>query len=108
MTGLINLVVDNFSSLIILPILTMIIIAITVVISKTSESRSAKFYPSIAFGIVSIVLAIFSYINFTKDIGLNVAFVSISLATASIVGIITAVIINLIDGLKLTYKDNNK
>lgn len=108
MKGLINLVVDNFSSLILLPIITLIIVAITVIISKTSEDRNVKFYPSLALGIVSIIFAIFSYFNFTKDIGLNIALISISLATAAIVGILTAVIINIVDSLRLDYEEYNK
>lgn len=108
MTGLINLVVDNFSSIILLPILTLIVIAITIFVSKTAEDKNKKFYPSIALGILSIVLAIFSYINFTNDIGLNVAFISISLATAAIVGILTGVIINLLDSVRIDYEEYNK
>lgn len=108
MTGLINLVVDNISNLIVLPIITIIIVAITMVLAKTNEDRKVKFYPSICLGIVAIVLAIFSYMNFTENIGLNIAWIAISLATVAIVGIITAIIINLVDSLKSNYKKYNK
>src|SRR5690625_1644341 len=108
MTGLMNLVIDNFSKLIVLPILALIVIAITIIMGKSSDSKKTKFYPSFILFIISLALALISYINFTKDIGLNLAWLSLILGSSAIVGILTALIIDTYIGVKEDYEKINK
>ena len=108
MTGLINLVIDNFSKLIVLPILALIVIAITIIMDKNSDSKKTKFYPSFILFIVSLALALISYINFTKDLGLNLAWLSLILGSSAVVGILTGLIINIYKGVEEDYEKIGK
>ncbi|WP_276862216.1 hypothetical protein [Anaerococcus tetradius] len=100
MTGLINLVSQYSSSLAILPIVSFIMGAISVIIYLINKKRIVKFIPSIITGIISIILAIISISTFTSKSGLNIAWIAIFLGTASLVGIITCYMIELVEDIR--------
>lgn len=100
MTGLINLVSQYSSSLAILPIVSFIMGAISVIIYLINKKRIVKFIPSIITGIISIILAIISISTFTSKSGLNIAWIAIFLGAASLVGIITCYMIELVEDIR--------
>ena len=111
MAGLINLVSQYSSRLAILPIFAFIMGAISVVLYFINEKRIVKFIPSIGVGIVGLVIGIISLITFTSKNGLNLAWIAIFLASASLIGIIVAFMVELIvkikDNLENIDEENN-
>lgn len=109
MTGLINLVSQYSSSLAILPIVSFIMGAISVIIYFINKKRIVKFIPSIITGIISIILAIISISTFTSKSGLNIAWIAIFLGAASLVGIIVCYMIELVEDIKANteFLDNS-
>ena len=73
MAGLITLVANNISKLIVLPILALVIIGLTYFISKNNDDKIVKFYPSFIIGIVGLAIGIIAFVNLTTAIGLNLA-----------------------------------
>lgn len=100
MAGLINLVSQYSSRLAILPIFAFIMGAISVVLYFMNEKRIVKFIPSIGVGIVGLIIGIISLITFTSKNGLNLAWISIFLVSASLTGIIVAFMVELIVKIK--------
>ncbi|EGC82569.1 hypothetical protein [Anaerococcus prevotii] len=100
MAGLINLVSQYSSRLAILPIFAFIMGAISVVLYFMNEKRIVKFVPSIGVGIVGLIIGIISLITFTSKNGLNLAWISIFLVSASLTGIIVAFMVELIVKIK--------
>lgn len=111
MAGLISLVSQYSSRLAILPIFAFIMGAISVVLYFMNEKRIVKFIPSIGVGIVAILIGIISLITFTSKNGLNLAWIAIFLASASLTGIIVAFMVELIvkikDNLENMDEDSN-
>lgn len=111
MAGLINLVSQYSSRLAILPIFAFIMGAISVVLYFMNEKRIVKFIPSIGVGIVGLIIGIISLITFTSKNGLNLAWIAIFLASASLTGIIVAFMVELIfkikDNIENMDEENN-
>lgn len=100
MAGLINLVSQYSSRLAILPIVAFIMGAISVIIYFINKKRIVKFIPSIATGVIAIILALISISTFTSKSGLNVAWISIFLGASSLFGIIVCFIIELVEDIR--------
>ncbi|MDU3198853.1 MAG: hypothetical protein E7G18_03925 [Anaerococcus hydrogenalis] len=108
MAGLINLVADNISKLMVIPILSIIIIGITFFVSRNSDGKIIKFYPSFIIGIAGLVFAIIAILNLTSMIGLNLALIGVILISNSIIGIFFGIILDLIENVKNSSETNNK
>lgn len=100
MTGLINLVSQYSSRLAIVPVVSFIMAAISIVIYFINKKRIVKFIPSLALGALALIIGIISITIFTSDRGLNMAWIAIFLASASIVGIIVCFLIELVVDIK--------
>lgn len=96
MTGLINLVSQYSSRLAIVPVVSFIMAAISIVIYFINKKRIVKFIPSLALGVLALIIGIISVTIFTSDTGLNMAWIAIFLGSASIVGIIVCFLIELV------------
>lgn len=96
MTGLINLVSQYSSRLAIVPVVSFIMAAISIVIYFINKKRIVKFIPSLALGVLALIIGIISITIFTSDTGLNMAWIAIFLGSASIVGIIVCFLIELV------------
>lgn len=96
MSGLIYLVSQYSSRLAIVPIVSFIMAAISVVIYFINKRRIVKFIPSLAVGALALIIGIISITIFTSDTGLNMAWIAIFLGSASIVGIIVCFLIELV------------
>lgn len=96
MTGLINLVSQYSSRLAIVPVVSFIMAAISIVIYFINKKRIVKFIPSLALGVLALIIGIISITIFTSDTGLNMAWITIFLGSASIVGIIVCFLIELV------------
>ncbi|WP_306484264.1 hypothetical protein [Anaerococcus sp.] len=96
MTGLINLVSQYSSRLAIVPVVSFIMAAISIVIYFINKKRIVKFIPSIALAALALIIGIISITIFTSDTGLNMAWIAIFLGSASIVGIIVCFLIELV------------
>ncbi len=112
MTGLINLVSQYSSRLAIVPIVSFIMAAISIVIYFINKKRIVKFIPSLAVGILALIIGIISITIFTSNTGLNMAWIAIFLGSASIVGIIVCFLIELVVDIRskvelLESNDNN-
>lgn len=112
MAGLINLVSQYSSRLAIVPIVSFIMAAISIVIYFINKKRIVKFIPSLAVGILALIIGIISITIFTSNTGLNMAWIAIFLGSASIVGIIVCFLIELVVDIRskvevLEYNDNN-
>ena len=106
MTGLINLIVDNFPKLIILPVIAIVMVGVTIFTYISNKDRKvAKYIPAIFMGIVGLAIGIMSIFIFTSSQGLNIAWIAVFLGTSAIIGILTAAIIDLFNALKYDYKD---
>lgn len=108
MSGLISLVADNISKLIVLPILAIIIIGLTYFVGRHNDEKIVKFYPSFIIGIVGIAIGIVAFFSFTSSIGLNLAWISVILLSNALIGILFAGIIGLFDDIKDYYKESEK
>ncbi|MDU2583891.1 hypothetical protein [uncultured Anaerococcus sp.] len=112
MAGLINLVSQYSSRLAIVPIVSFIMAAISIVIYFINKKRIVKFIPSLAVGILALIIGIISITIFTSNTGLNMAWIAIFLGSASIVGIIVCFLIELVVDIRskvevLESNDNN-
>ncbi|MDU2557566.1 MAG: hypothetical protein E7C95_01200 [Anaerococcus prevotii] len=112
MAGLINLVSQYSSRLAIVPIVSFIMAAISIVIYFINKKRIVKFIPSLAVGILALIIGIISITVFTSNTGLNMAWIAIFLGSASIVGIIVCFLIELVVDIRskvevLESNDNN-
>lgn len=96
MTGLINLVSQYSSRLAIVPVVSFIMAAISIVIYFINKKRIVKFIPSLALAALALIIGIISITIFTSDTGLNMAWIAIFLGSASIVGIIVCFLIELV------------
>lgn len=96
MTGLINLVSQYSSRLAIVPVVSFIMAAISIVIYFINKKRIVKFIPSLALGVLALIIGIISITIFTSETGLNMAWIAIFLGSASIVGIIVCFLIELV------------
>lgn len=96
MTGLINLVSQYSSRLAIVPVVSFIMAAISIVIYFINKKRIVKFIPSLALVALALIIGIISITIFTSDTGLNMAWIAIFLGSASIVGIIVCFLIELV------------
>ena len=108
MAGLINLIVNNIGKLIVLPILSLVIIGLTYFMSKNSDERIIKFYPSFIMGIVGLAISIIDIFSLTSAIGLNLVWIGIILLSNSLIGILFAGIIDLSNGVKDYYNQDKK
>lgn len=108
MAGLINLIVNNIGKLIVLPILSLVIIGLTYFMSKNSDERIIKFYPSFIMGIVGLAISIIAIFSLTSAIGLNLVWIGIILLSNSLIGILFAGIIDLYNGVKDYYNQDKK
>lgn len=109
MAGLINLISQNSSKLTILPILVVIIGILTIVISHFFNKKKVyKYLPSLVIGLIALAIGIYSITLFTDIKGLNSAWIAVFLATSAICGILICFIIDLINGIKKSYKDLEK
>lgn len=108
MTGLINLIADNISKLIVLPILSLLIIGLTYFMSKNNEKKIVKFYPAFILTLLGIAIEIIAGLNLTSDTGLNLAWIGLILFTNGIVGIFFAIIIDLYRSIKGNYSKVEK
>lgn len=112
MAGLINLVSQYSSRLAIVPIVSFIMAAISIVIYFINKKRIVKFIPSLAVSILALIIGIISITIFTSNTGLNMAWIAIFLGSASIVGIIVCFLIELVVDIRskvevLESNDNN-
>ena len=112
MTGLINLVSQYSSRLAIVPVVSFIMAAISIVIYFINKKRIVKFIPSLALAALALIIGIISITIFTSDTGLNMAWIAIFLGSASIVGIIVCFLIELVVDIRskvevLESNDNN-
>lgn len=96
MTGLINLVSQYSSRLAIVPVVSFIMAAISIVIYFINKKRIVKFIPSLVLGVLALIIGIISITIFTSETGLNMAWIAIFLGSASIVGIIVCFLIELV------------
>ena len=96
MTGLINLVSQYSSRLAIVPVVSFIMAAISIVIYFINKKRIVKFIPSLALAALALIIGIISITIFTSNSGLNMAWIAIFLGSASIVGIIVCFLIELV------------
>lgn len=96
MTGLINLVSQYSSRLAIVPVVSFIMAAISIVTYFINKKRIVKFIPSLALGVLALIIGIISITIFTSETGLNMAWIAIFLGSASIVGIIVCFLIELV------------
>lgn len=108
MAGLINIVSEYSSRLAILPIFAIIMGAVSVFLYFFNERRIVKYIPAFGSGILAIIIAIISMATFTSKAGLNLAWIAIFLASASIFGIIVAYATELIFKIKADMKDLDK
>ena len=108
MAGLISIISDNISKLIVLPILSIIIIVLTYFLSKNNDEKIVYFYPSFIIGVVGIGMGIVAFFSLTSNIGLNFAWVSVILLSNSLIGILFAGILCLFNDIKDNYKQNDK
>lgn len=108
MSGLINLISEHSSGLLILPILALINAAITVVIYYLNSKKIVKYLPSLAIGALALLIGIYSLATFTSPMGLNTAWIAVFLASTAIVGLCVGFIIDLIDSLKADLGDNEQ
>ncbi len=105
MTGLINLVSQYSSRLAIVPIVSFIMAAISIVIYFINKKRIVKFIPSLAVGGLALIIGIISITIFTSNSGLNMAWIAIFLGSASIVGIIVCFLIELVVDIRNKVED---
>lgn len=96
MTGLINLVSQYSSRLAIVPVVSFIMAAISIVTYFINKKRIVKFIPSLALGVLALIIGIISITIFTSETGLNMAWIAIFLGSASIVGIVVCFLIELV------------
>lgn len=108
MAGLISLVADNISKLIVLPILSIIIMGLTYFVSRHNDEKIVKFYPSFIVGIVGLAIGVVAFFSLTSAIGLNLAWISVILLSNALIGILFAGIIGLFDDVKNYYKEDKK
>ena len=105
MTGLINLVSQYSSRLAIVPIVSFIMAAISIVIYFINKKRIVKFIPSLVVGALAVIIGIISITIFASDSGLNMAWIAIFLGSASIVGIIVCFLIELVVDIRSKVED---
>ena len=105
MTGLINLVSQYSSRLAIVPIVSFIMAAISIVIYFINKKRIVKFIPSLSVGGLALIIGIISITIFTSNSGLNMAWIAIFLGSASIVGIIVCFLIELVVDIRNKVED---
>ncbi|WP_296113613.1 hypothetical protein [uncultured Anaerococcus sp.] len=100
MSGLINLIGEYSSRLMILPILALMNVIITVIIHFINNKKIIKFVPSLIIGIVALIIGLYSISIFNTPMGLNIAWIALFLATTSLVGICVCFIIDLYNSIK--------
>ena len=105
MTGLINLVSQYSSRLAIVPIVSFIMAAISIVIYFINKKRIVKFIPSLVVGALVVIIGIISITIFASNSGLNMAWIAIFLGSASIVGIIVCFLIELVVDIRSKVED---
>ncbi|MCI5972561.1 MAG: hypothetical protein MRZ08_05915 [Anaerococcus sp.] len=105
MTGLINLVSQYSSRLAIVPIVSFIMAAISIVIYFINKKRIVKFIPSLVVGALAVIIGIISITIFASNSGLNMAWIAIFLGSASIVGIIVCFLIELVVDIRSKVED---
>ena len=103
MSGLINMISEYSNKLAIIPIICIIFAIISFIVYKINNKRIVKFIPSLATGIISLILLIISLSIFTTPKGLNLTFIAIFLGTGALFGIIVCFIIDLIVSIREDY-----
>ncbi|MDO5047408.1 MAG: hypothetical protein Q4D88_02525 [Anaerococcus sp.] len=103
MAGLINLLSQYSSRLLLLPIVSLIIVGISIMLYFINDRKIVKFIPSLGIGILALVLGIIAIFNFTSNFGLNLAWIAVFLGTGALIGIITCFIIDLVDSIRNNY-----
>lgn len=105
MSGLIALLSDYSSRLMILPIITAIVIAITVLLHFLTQGKFIKYIPSLVIGFIALGIGIYAIFNFTGSSGLSFAWIGVFLGTSALVGLVTGFLIDLFVSIKNDYKE---
>lgn len=106
MSGLINLILQELPKLVVLPILSIILIVVSIGLYYFyREKKIVKYIPSLVIGIIAIIIGLFSLWTFTTEMGLNTAWIAVFLGTSALCGVITCFIIDLINSIRNNYKD---
>lgn len=106
MSTLISIIGKYSAKLSIIPILTLILIAITLIIDHyVKRKKIYKYLPSLVLLGLAIIIGIYSLGIFTTDRGLNIARLAILLGTPSLIGIFLCFIIDLVKSIKRNTGD---
>lgn len=109
MSSIVNLISDYAEGLLILPIMSFMALIITILIHLIfSKEKIVKYIPSLLLLGISLIIGIIAFTTFTTAKGLNLAWVFVYLFTSAAVGIFTALIIDLINGVKKDYYEYEK
>lgn len=109
MSGLINLISQEFPKLVVLPILSVILIGASIGLYYFyREKKIVKYIPSLIMGVIGLIIGIYSLAVFTSDRGLNTAWIAVFLGTSAICGLLTCFIIDLINSIRKNYNDLEK
>lgn len=106
MSGLINLILQELPKLIVLPILSIIVIGVSIVLNYFyKEKKIVKYVPSLVIGIIALLIGLFSLGTFTSEMGLNTAWIAVFLGTSAICGVLTCFIIDLTNSIRKNYSN---
>ncbi|MCI5839997.1 MAG: hypothetical protein SOZ89_05170 [Peptoniphilaceae bacterium] len=106
MSRLFNLMLHNFSKMILFPLYIGIVIVLSLLLYVIfREKKWIKYIPSITSIVVGIIIAIPALINFTDESGLKLAWIAIVVCASGFIGLFFSWIIALIESIIKNYKE---